>query len=135
MSPAYFDGTLSIHSGSGKQPEVLRSIGSATDGRLNYKISGELQLQLFDVLFESPERSAERALYDRMVAACERFAAQGAFGEESALAAQYRASGHGAYLGNASAGRVDGNLLPGLLAGQHGRLQRRRRPLLQGPFG
>jgi hypothetical protein len=107
---SYFDGTLSIHSGSGKQADVLRSIGSATDGRLNYKISGELQLQLFDVLSESPEGSAERALYSRMVAACERFAAQGAFGEESALAAQYRASGHGAYLGNASAGRVDGNL-------------------------
>ena len=106
----YFDGTLSIHSGSGKQPEVLRSIGSATDGRLNYKISGELQLQLFDVLSESPAGSGERALYDRMVAACEGFAAKGAFGEESALAAQYRASGHGSYLGNASAGRVDGNL-------------------------
>ncbi len=105
-----FDGTLSIHSGSGKQPEVLRSIGSATGGRLNYKISGELQLQLFDVLSESREGSQERALYDRMVAACERFAAQGAFGEESALAAQYRASGHGSYLGNASGGRVDGNL-------------------------
>jgi hypothetical protein len=106
----YFDGTLSIHSGSGKQPEVLRSIGSATRGRLNYKISGELQLQLFDVLSESTAGSAERGLYDRMVAACERFAAQGAFGEESALAAQYRASGHGSYLGSAAGGRVDGNL-------------------------
>jgi hypothetical protein len=106
----FFDGTLSIHSGSGKQAEVLRSIGSATRGRLNYKISGELQLQLFDVLFESPEGSAERALYERMVAACERFAAQGAFGEESGLAAQYRASGHGSYLGDADKGRVDGNL-------------------------
>jgi hypothetical protein len=106
----YFDGTLSIHSGSGKQPEVLRSIGSATRGRLNYKISGELQLQLFDVLSESPEGSAERGLYDRMVAACERFAAQGAFGEESALAAQSRASGRGSYLGDAGSGRVDGNL-------------------------
>jgi len=106
----FFDGTLSIHSGSGKQPEVLRSIGSATRGRLNYKISGELQLQLFDVLYESPEGSAERRLYERMVAACERFAAQGAFGEESGLAAQYRASGHGSYLGNAAGGRVDGNL-------------------------
>lgn len=106
----YFDGTLSIHSGSGKQPEVLRSIGSATRGRLNYKISGELQLQLFDVLSESSEGSAERGLYDRMVAACERFAAQGAFGEESALAAQYRASGHGSYLGDPASGRVDGNL-------------------------
>jgi hypothetical protein len=106
----FFDGTLSIHSGSGKQPEVLRSIGSATRGRLNYKISGELQLQLFDVLSEAREGSAERRLYDRMVAACERFAAQGAFGEESALAAQYRASGHGSYLGDAAGGRVDGNL-------------------------
>ncbi len=106
----FFDGTLSIHSGSGKQPEVLRSIGSATRGRLNYKISGELQLQLFDVLSEAREGSPERRLYDRMVEACERFAAQGAFGEESALAAQYRASGHGSYLGDAASGRVDGNL-------------------------
>ena len=106
----FFDGTLSIHSGSGKQAEVLQSIGAATGGRLNYKISGELQLQLFDVLSECPANSAERKLFDGMVAACERFAAAGAFGEESELAAQYRASGHGSYLGNAAAGRVDGNL-------------------------
>ena len=44
-----------------------------------------------------------------MVAACERFAAAGAFGEESSLAAQYRAS-HGTYLGDSDRGRVDGNL-------------------------
>ena len=106
----YFDGTLSIHSGSGKQAEVLRSIGSATNRRVNYKISGELQLQLFDVLAEQPAGSPERHLYDRMVAACERFAAAGAFGEESELAAQYRASGHGSSLGDASRGRVNGNL-------------------------
>lgn len=106
----YFDGTLSIHSGSGKQPEVLRSIGAATNGRLNYKISGELQLQLFDVLSESREGSPEHKLYHRMVAACEKFAEAGAFGEESELAAKYRASGHGAYLGDAANGRVDGNL-------------------------
>jgi hypothetical protein len=106
----YFDGTLSIHSGSGKQPEVLRSIGAATEGRLNYKISGELQLQLFDVLSESREGSAEYKLYHRMVEACEKFAEAGAFGEESELAAKYRASGHGVYLGDAANGRVDGNL-------------------------
>jgi hypothetical protein len=106
----FFDGTLSIHSGSGKQPEVLQSIGSATRGRLNYKISGELQLQLFDVLYESPAGSPERQLYDRMVDACERFAGAGAFGEESALAADYRAAGRGSYLGDAAKGRVDGNL-------------------------
>lgn len=106
----YFDGTLSIHSGSGKQPEVLRSIGAATNGRLNYKISGELQLQLFDVLSESKEGSPENKLYLRMVEGCEKFAAAGAFGEESELAAKYRASGHGAYLGDAANGRVDGNL-------------------------
>ena len=45
-----------------------------------------------------------------LVIACEGFAAKGAFGEESELAAKYRASGHGSYLGNASKGRVDGNL-------------------------
>jgi tagaturonate epimerase-like protein len=104
-----YDGTLSIHSGSGKQAEVLASIGRATRGRLNYKISGELQLQLFDVLSEQPAGSPERKLFDRMVAACEKFAAANAFGEESQLAEIYRAS-HGSYLGDASRGRVDGNL-------------------------
>jgi len=106
----FFDGTLSIHSGSGKQAEVLQSIGAATRGRLNYKISGELQLQLLDVLSEQPPGSPERGLFDRMVDACENFAAAGAFGEESALAAEYRASGRGSYLGNTERGRVDGNL-------------------------
>jgi hypothetical protein len=106
----FFDGTLSIHSGSGKQAEVLRTIGEATRGRVNYKISGELQLQLFDVLSECPASSPERQLFDRMVQACERFAAASAFGEESELAAQYRAAGLGSYLGDAKAGRVDGNL-------------------------
>jgi len=106
----FFDGTLSIHSGSGKQAEVLQSIGAATGRRLNYKISGELQLQLFDVLSEQPEGSPERALFDGMVAACEQFAAAGAFGEESTLAGEYRASGRGSYLGNSERGRVDGNL-------------------------
>lgn len=105
----YFDGTLSIHSGSGKQPAVLASIGEATRGRLNYKISGELQLQLFDVLAGQPENSPERRLFLRMVAACEKFAAANAFGEESALAEPYHSS-HGASLGDASRGRVDGNL-------------------------
>jgi len=106
----HFDGTLSIHSGSGKQAEVLESIGRSTNGRVNYKISGELQLQLFDVLSEQPEGSPWKALYDRMAARCDDFAARGAFGAESELAAQYRATGHGSYLGNAERGRVDGNL-------------------------
>ena len=104
-----FDGTLSIHSGSGKQAEVLRSIGESTGGRVNYKISGELPVQLFDVLSECPAGSAERRLFERMVAACEQFAAQNAFGEESELAAKYHAS-PGAYLGDSKRGRVDGNL-------------------------
>jgi hypothetical protein len=106
----YFDGTLSIHSGSGKQAEVLESIGRSTAGRVNYKISGELQLQLFDVLREQPESSPWRALYERMADRCDQFAAQGAFGAESELAAKYREMGRGSYLGDASRGRVDGNL-------------------------
>jgi hypothetical protein len=105
-----FDGTLSIHSGSGKQAEVLESIGRATAGRVNYKISGELQLQLFDVLSEQPAGSAWRALYERMVERCNEFAAHGAFGAESELAEIYRAMGRGSYLGDAARGRVDGNL-------------------------
>jgi hypothetical protein len=106
----HFDGTLSIHSGSGKQAEVLESIGRSTAGRVNYKISGELQLQLFDVLREQPASSPWRALYERMADRCDEFAAQGAFGAESELAAKYREMGRGSYLGEALRGRVDGNL-------------------------
>jgi hypothetical protein len=106
----HFDGTLSIHSGSGKQAEVLESIGRATAGRVNYKISGELQLQLFDVLSEQPAGSTWHALYERMVERCNEFAAHGAFGAESELAEKYHAMGRGSYLGYAAHGRVDGNL-------------------------
>lgn len=101
-----FNGTLSIHSGSGKQRSVLAEIGRATGGRFNYKISGELQLQLFDVLSEQPEGSAERALYERMVDRALAFAQAGAFGEESALANKYESR----RLGTSDRGRVDGNL-------------------------
>ncbi len=106
----HFDGTLSIHSGSGKQAEVLESIGRSTAGRVNYKISGELQLQLFDVLSEQAAASPWRALYERMVERCNEFAAHGALGAESELAEKYRAMGRGSYLGDAARGRVDGNL-------------------------
>lgn len=106
----HFDGTLSIHSGSGKQAEVLESIGRSTAGRVNYKISGELQLQLFDVLSEQAEGSHWKKLYERMAERCDDFAARGAFGVESELAAKYRAMGRGSYLGNSDRGRVDGNL-------------------------
>lgn len=106
----YFDGTLSIHSGSGKQKRVLETIGWETQGRLNYKISGELQLQLFDVLSEQAEGTYWRDLYDRLAARTEGFAARECFGEESELAAYYRAQGKGYYLGDAKRGRVDGNL-------------------------
>ncbi|MBI1787981.1 MAG: hypothetical protein HYR60_10585 [Acidobacteria bacterium] len=102
----HFNGTLSIHSGSGKQAAVLERIGKSTGGRVNYKISGELQLQLLDVLAEQPAGSPWRALYERMATRCNQFAAQGAFGAESELAAQYPAK----YLGDAARGRVDGNL-------------------------
>jgi hypothetical protein len=106
----YFDGTLSIHSGSGKQPAVLERIGKATAGRVNYKISGELQLQLFDVLYEQPSGSRWRQLYDRMAERTNQFAATGAFGAESELAAEYVKMGRGSYLGDTERGRVDGNL-------------------------
>ena len=105
-----FGVTLSIHSGSGKQAEVLQEIGHATGGRLNYKISGELQLQLLDVLFEQPPNSPWRQLYNRMAARACQFAARGAFGEESELAQRYLDLGKGFYLGDAARGRVDGNL-------------------------
>ncbi len=106
----HFNATLSIHSGSGKQAEVLQQIGRATGGRVNYKISGELQLQLFDVLSEQPPGSPWRALYERMAARCHRFAQWGAFGEESELAARYLDMGRGLSLGDPKRGRVDGNL-------------------------
>jgi hypothetical protein len=103
----YFNATLSIHSGSGKQAAVLEQIGRATSGRVNYKISGELQLQLFDVISEQEPASSWRQLYDRMVARCNAFAAGNAFGEESALAEKYLAAGRGSYLGKAELGRTD----------------------------
>lgn len=106
----FFDATLSIHSGSGKQEAVLEQIGRATRGRVNYKISGELQLQLFDVLSGLHPVSPLRRLYSRMVARCEEFAAAGAFGAESALARHYRHQGLGEYLGDSGKGRVDANL-------------------------
>lgn len=106
----YFDGTLSIHSGSGKQAEVLEAIGHSTRGRVNYKISGELQLQLFDVLSEQPAGSPRRQLFQRMVDRARQFAGQGAFGAESELADQYVRMGREYYLGDAARGRVDGNL-------------------------
>lgn len=106
----HFNGTLSVHSGSGKQAEVLNRIGDATAGRWNYKISGELQLQLFDVLREQPESSPWRQLYERMAVRCNQFAAAGAFGSESELAQKYLDMGRGTYLGDAARGRVDGNL-------------------------
>jgi hypothetical protein len=106
----YFEGTLSIHSGSGKQAEVLECIGKATAGRVNYKISGELQLQLFDVLSEQPAGSPWRGLFERMVERANRFAAAGAFGAESELAAQCVKMGRKFYLGDSARGRVDGNL-------------------------
>ena len=106
----YFDGTLSIHSGSGKQAEVLEAIGKATAGRVNYKISGELQLQLFDVLSMQPAQSAWRSLFERMVHRARKFAAAGAFGGESELAERYVKKGLEFYLGDTSRGRVDGNL-------------------------
>ena len=106
----HFQGTLSIHSGSGKQAEVLQAIGKATNGRVNYKISGELQLQLFDVLYEQPESSPWKQLYERMAARANAFAARGAFGAESELAEHYVKQGKGSYLGDAARGRVDGNL-------------------------
>ena len=106
----FFNGTLSIHSGSGKQAEVLEEIGRATAGRVNYKISGELQLQLFDVLREQAPGTYWRDLYERMAARANRFAAAGAFGEESELAARYLEMGKASSLGDASRGRVDGNL-------------------------
>jgi hypothetical protein len=106
----HFNATLSVHSGSGKQAEVLGLLGEATAGRVNYKISGELQLQLFDVLSGQSAGSYWRALYDRMVDRCHAFAAAGAFGEESALAQKYLEMGRGSYLGDSARGRVDGNL-------------------------
>jgi hypothetical protein len=106
----YFEGTLSIHSGSGKQAEVLEAIGKATAGRVNYKISGELQLQLFDVLSVQPPGSYWRGLFERMVNRARKFAAAGAFGDESELAELYVEKGLEFYLGDSARGRVDGNL-------------------------
>jgi hypothetical protein len=97
----HYNTTLSIHHGSGKQPAVIQQIGRATGGRVNYKISGELQLQLFDVLSEESPQSPWRQLYERMVQRCLEFAARGAF--PGPVVAD-------SYLGDPDRGRTDGNL-------------------------
>lgn len=106
----HFNAVLSIHSGSGKQAPVLEQIGKATAGRANYKISGELQLQLFDVLREQSHESPWRRLFDRMVRRAESLAESGAFDEGGELAARCREAGRGTSLGDARRGRADGNL-------------------------
>ena len=58
----HFNGTLSIHSGSGQPAEVLRLIGEATGGRWNYKISGAMQEELDELpagLEEAERRNAD----------------------------------------------------------------------------
>ncbi|HUS04985.1 MAG TPA: tagaturonate epimerase family protein [Bryobacteraceae bacterium] len=102
----HFNATLSIHHGSGKQAHVIQQIGRTTGGRVNYKISGELQLQLFDVLSEESPRSPWRLLYERMVARCMEFAARGAFPGGAHLPEEKADS----YLGDPDRGRTDGNL-------------------------
>jgi hypothetical protein len=62
------------------------------------------------VLSEQPAGSPWRQLFERMVNRTNEFAAQGAFGAESELAAQYVKLARGFYLGEAARGRVDGNL-------------------------
>ncbi|HLJ18119.1 MAG TPA: hypothetical protein VKV15_26735 [Bryobacteraceae bacterium] len=61
-----FGATLSVRSGLHVTEDVLSQIGKATGGRVHYNISGELQLQIFDVLAEQPPGSEWRALFDRM---------------------------------------------------------------------
>ena len=132
----HFDGTLSIHSGSGKQARVLSMIGHATRGRVNYKISGELQLQLLDVLSQQPAGSPWRSLFERMVDRCCEFAARNAFGAESALAARYQQTRPRLLLGGRRAGPRRRQPIPRFLDRQLGRdarqpLSRRRPSFLQ----
>jgi hypothetical protein len=77
---------------------------------VNYKISGELQLLLLDVLAEQPADSSWRLLFERMVDRANCFAAAGLYGVESRLAVEYAALRGGRSLGDAARGRVDGNL-------------------------
>lgn len=102
----HYNTTLSIHHGSGKQAAIIQQIGRATGGRVNYKISGELQLQLLDVLSEESPRSPWRQLYERMVERCVEFSARGAFPTQVGAMSDYKDS----YLGDPDRGRTDGNL-------------------------
>jgi hypothetical protein len=102
----YFHATLSIDSGIGHTESQLGTIARATMGRVNYKVSAELQLELFDVLAEQPEGSYWHALYRRMAARANEFAALGAFGAAGCEASRYR----DVRLGDPANGRTDGNL-------------------------
>ena len=127
----HFGATLSIHSGSGKQPEVLHCIRESTQGRVNYKISGELQLQLFDVLSEQLASSPWRQLYDRMVASCERVRGGFRFRKRERTGG-YLPDAAGLLSGERRRGQDGRQPVSGVLAREHGGLERRGRPLFQG---
>jgi hypothetical protein len=82
----HFQATLAVREGFPRQAALLEAIGAAAAGRLQFQISGELQLQLFDVLREQPPASPFRKLFERMCARAFEFADRGAFGalEEAA---------------------------------------------------
>ena len=61
-----FNVTLSFDHGCGKQEALLEEIGRATFGRFTYRLSAELELQLFDVLSELPPQTEWHELYRRM---------------------------------------------------------------------
>ena len=116
----YFDGTLSIHSGSGKQAEVLEAIGHSTRGRVNYKISGELQLQLFDVLSEQPAGSPWRQLFERMVNRARHFAERRRVRSGKRAGRPVRENGPRVLPGRCRARACGWKPVPGFLAGQPG---------------
>lgn len=57
---------LGIHSGDGKSSDTRKTIAEATDGNIWYKVSPDRQRTFFELLSDSPERSTERILFEKM---------------------------------------------------------------------
>ena len=105
-----FDGTLSIHSGSGKQPEVLRKHRPRHAWTFELQNFRRASITAFRCAFRAARRVRRNANCSTGWSPPASVLPPRALSAKKARSpGQYRAS-HGSYLGDASRGRVDGNL-------------------------
>ena len=137
----HFDGTLSIHSGSGKQAEVLESDRQGRRRAASItKSPASCSCSCSMCCAEQPAGSPGGRCTSAWWTAPTSSPRTGAFGAESELAATVSRDGPRHLSGRRRAGRVDGNLflvfwLGNVVGSRDIERARRRSPLLQGEAG